>query len=89
MKYCIHYVVSGRVQGVWYRASTKAKAIDLGLTGWVRNRDDGAVELVACGEESQLQLLQDWLWQGPPLAKVTEVTIAKQPWQQFDEFEVW
>ncbi|BCX87677.1 acylphosphatase [Methylomarinovum tepidoasis] len=68
-----HIWVSGRVQGVFYRAHTVEAARRLGLTGWVRNLPDGRVEIVAEGEEKALQALLDWCRQGPPLARVTEV----------------
>lgn len=73
MSRCVHCIVSGHVQGVFYRASTQAQALRLGLTGWVRNLADGRVELVACGTEQQLKLLHIWLWQGPPHAQVNEI----------------
>jgi acylphosphatase len=72
---CRHYVVTGRVQGVFYRASTQEEATRLGLLGWVRNREDGSVELVACGEEAVLQKLESWLWQGPKFAEVSDVQV--------------
>jgi len=72
---CRHYVVTGRVQGVFYRASTQEEAVRLGLLGWVRNRDDGSVELVACGEEAVLSQLEHWLWQGPRFAKVSGIQV--------------
>ncbi len=68
-----HYIVHGRVQGVFYRQSTCKKAIQLGLTGWVRNLKDSTVEVWAVGEAQQLQLLESWLQVGPPAATVTEV----------------
>ena len=70
---CRRYQVSGRVQGVFYRASTEEQALRLGLTGWVRNCTNGDVELVACGSAQQLDALERWLWQGPPAARVTAV----------------
>lgn len=70
---CVRFLVRGRVQGVWFRASTKAQAIDLGVRGWVRNLPDGSVEVFACGEREALDLLRDWLWQGPRNARVSEV----------------
>lgn len=73
MSRCVHCIVSGRVQGVFYRAATREQAAALGLTGWVRNMADGRVELKACGAGQQLKLLQDWLWQGPPHAQVNDV----------------
>jgi acylphosphatase len=66
-------LVSGRVQGVFYRTGTQEVAEQLGLKGWVRNLADGRVELEACGSAQQLQQLQDWLRQGPPHAMVSDV----------------
>lgn len=76
MKTARHFLVSGRVQGVFYRAATQEKARGLGLTGWVRNRPDGGVELVACGTETELDALERWLWQGPPAARVESVVVS-------------
>ena len=73
MNQCVHCIVSGRVQGVFYRAWTQEQALRLGLKGWVRNMADGRVELKACGSEQQLKQLQDWLSQGPPKSQVNEV----------------
>ncbi len=73
MNKSIHALVSGRVQGVWYRASTQNKAQALGLRGWVRNLTDGRVELVAEGDKQDLQQLIDWCWQGPELAQVRDI----------------
>ena len=67
------FLVSGKVQGVWYRASAREQALALHLEGFARNLPDGSVEVVALGEEKALDALEAWLWQGPPLAKVTEV----------------
>lgn len=74
-----HYLISGRVQGVWYRASCVAQAQSLRLSGWVRNLRDGRVEAVAQGDEQQLAALERWLAEGPPLARVSEV--AAEDWQ--------
>ena len=74
MKYCCyHFVVSGRVQGVFYRASAQKKARELGLNGWVRNLRTGQVELVACGDRKNIDKLEHWLWLGPKLSEVNEV----------------
>jgi len=73
-KICIHCYVSGKVHGVWYRASTQEKAQELGLTGWVRNLSDGRVEVLACGEEEQVESLYAWLQHGPDLASVDSVS---------------
>ncbi len=73
MKKKIHMVVSGRVQGVYYRYSTLRKASELGLTGWVRNLRDGRVEVLAEGDETLLAILAEWCRSGPPGALVTDL----------------
>jgi acylphosphatase len=84
----VRYLVEGKVQGVFYRASTADKARSLGLSGWVRNLPDGRVELVACGESAALDALADWLWEGPPAANVTAVTVATTDQQPAGGFSV-
>ena len=76
MNRCRHFLVSGMVQGVFYRTSAQATASGLGLTGWVRNLPDGRVELVACGDEAGLRKLERWLWQGPSYARVEQVDVS-------------
>jgi len=66
-------IVSGRVQGVAYRASTAREAERRGVRGWVRNRADGSVELFAQGESDRIDRLVDWAWAGPVAARVTGV----------------
>ncbi|HEY3646021.1 MAG TPA: acylphosphatase [Gammaproteobacteria bacterium] len=68
-------LVSGKVQGVFYRASTAERARALGLTGYAKNLADGRVEVLACGDEEKVEELIDWLWQGPPAAKVEGVDV--------------
>jgi acylphosphatase len=70
-------IVTGRVQGVSYRASTCAEARRLGLVGWVKNRDDGAVELEAEGADAQVAALLAWCEQGPPAARVDRVAVEE------------
>lgn len=70
----VRYVVRGKVQGVFYRASTVEKGRQLGLRGWVRNLPDGGVEIVAAGDGASLTELASWLWEGPPSARVDGVT---------------
>ena len=70
---CRRSFVSGRVQGVFYRATCCAKAELLGLTGYARNLADGRVEVVACGEDAAVNELVAWLWVGSPASKVTDV----------------
>jgi acylphosphatase len=67
------FVVSGRVQGVFYREGAKSEAQRLRLTGWARNLDDGSVEVVAEGDPTAVELLGRWLKQGPPRSAVTNI----------------
>jgi acylphosphatase len=67
------FLVSGVVQGVFYRAGTRAQALQLGLTGHAHNLPDGCVEVLAHGEPAALDALERWLWQGPPAAQVERV----------------
>jgi acylphosphatase len=69
--------VVGRVQGVFYRVATVERANELGVRGWVRNRPDGRVELIAGGAAEAVEQLVAWLWQGPPNAEVTSVTLEE------------
>ena len=85
---CIHCYVSGRVQSVWFRASTQKKALSLNITGWVKNLADGRVELMACGEPQQLMLFEQWLRQGPPQARVDNVEIKSIRSQSFTQFDL-
>ena len=73
----IHVSISGRVQGVWYRAWTQETAIGLGLSGWVRNRRDGSVEAVFSGPAEQVEAMITACRKGPPLARVDD--IAQRP----------
>ncbi len=67
---CIRCLVQGRVQGVFFRASTQEQAERLGLTGWARNLPNGDVAVLACGEEEAVLKLKAWLRQGPSRARV-------------------
>jgi acylphosphatase len=67
------FIVSGRVQGVFYRASTREQAMALGLSGYAKNLDDGRVEVVAIGQPPCIDKLERWLRQGPSGARVDEV----------------
>ena len=82
-----HLLISGQVQGVSFRAYTEQKARALGLTGFVRNLSDGRVEVIAEGDESQLEILKRWCHEGSPQAVVDEVvTETQSPTGEFDEF---
>jgi len=85
---CSRFQISGRVQGVFFRASTEEKARALHLTGWVRNLPNGDVEAMACGTEQQLQTFRRWLKQGPPMAEVEQLNETVVDDQSFSRFEV-
>ena len=85
----VHLVVHGRVQGVYYRATAQEKAIGLGLAGWVRNRADGAVEVVAEGDRERLDKLIEWCRVGPERAQVGNVDIDWESYTgEFREFAI-
>ncbi len=69
-------IVSGRVQGVYFRAFTRKQALQLGLSGYAKNLPNGDVEIVASGSEPALQQLADWARKGPILAKVRQLSIT-------------
>ena len=83
---CARFIVSGRVQGVFYRASASEQALRLGLTGYAKNRSDGRVEVVACGVAHALDALERWLRQGPPAARVEAVSREALPEQELHGF---
>lgn len=84
----LHAYISGRVQGVFYRAHTIETAKALGLTGWVRNLPDGRVEVKAFGESMLLDKFKQWLHQGPINAKVDKVESKEIPWQVHQTFKM-
>jgi acylphosphatase len=85
----LHLIIEGRVQGVWFRDSTRRKAASLGVYGWVKNRADGKVEAVAEGDPGAVKRLAEWCWEGPPGARVTGVLEQEEPWAgEFDSFEI-
>ena len=73
---CRRSFVSGRVQGVFYRATCVRKAQELGITGFARNLPDGRVEVLACGEAAVVETFVNWLWEGSSASKVTAVDTA-------------
>lgn len=73
MTVCMRFYIAGRVQGVYFRAATLDQARKLSLTGHAINLSDGRVEVLACGASDRIDILQEWLWQGPPLARVDTV----------------
>jgi acylphosphatase len=85
----LHCLVRGRVQGVFFRASTQREAKRLGLTGWVKNTSDGTVEFVAEGEEQELRQLLGWAQRGPSAARVDMVDTRWRSYTgEFTEFRI-
>jgi acylphosphatase len=82
------FIVSGRVQGVFYRASTREQALRLDLSGYAKNRADSCVEVVACGLAESLNLFERWLQQGPPAARVDAVNREELPEQDLHGFRI-
>jgi acylphosphatase len=70
---CARFIVTGRVQGVFFRASTRDFTLQLGVAGYAKNRDDGSVEVLASGSSEALAALFAWLHHGPPAARVERV----------------
>ncbi len=74
-----HVIISGRVQGVFFRAETKRAAEKIGVAGWVRNLPDGTVEAVFEGPRPLVERAIDWCRQGSPMSRVTDIAVH---WQQ-------
>lgn len=79
-------IISGKVQGVFYRQSTKEKAVDLNITGYVKNLSDGRVEIIAEGE--RVKELIEWCWQGPEKALVSNVEVSEVQVNPYPDFKV-
>ncbi|MFB6133832.1 MAG: acylphosphatase [Halanaeroarchaeum sp.] len=83
-----HVFVTGRVQGVYYRANTREEARDLGIDGWVRNLDDGRVEAVFEGEESAVESMTEWCEEGSPAASVSDVDVTYEDPEGLEGFRI-
>jgi len=89
MSECLHIIVKGRVQGVYFRAYTQKQAVKLNISGFVRNLANGDVEIVASGEADALRQLVSWCHKGPVLAKVSQVIAnSHDSGEMFDGFEI-
>ena len=85
----VHVYISGRVQGVCFRAMTQQTALNLKLTGWVRNMNDGRVEALLEGEDAAVDQMISWCHSGPPLARVDDVIIEDEPYTgKFQSFRI-
>ncbi len=85
-KQCIKALISGRVQGVFFRESTRREAMKLEITGYAKNLADGTVEVIACGEEAALTQFTRWLHHGPEYANVEQVQIQAKVLRPFTDF---
>jgi len=84
-----HVVVSGRVQGVFFRAKTQEKAKELGVFGWVKNLSEGRVEAVFEGERDKVEQMVKWAKSGPPGAIVNDLNVVWEEYQaEFSNFEI-
>ena len=88
MTVAIKCLVSGKVQGVFFRASAREQAISLGLTGYARNLPDGGVEVVACGEQQALNHFRNWLTRGPSAARLTAIACEPHDASNYRGFSV-
>jgi acylphosphatase len=84
----VRLIVRGKVQGVYYRASAKARADELGIVGWIRNSGEGHVEILATGNDYAINALVSWCRIGPAHAAVTGVDITETELRIFDEFTI-
>ena len=82
----VHVIVSGRVQGVWYRGWTVDRANSLNITGWVRNRRDGTVEAMFSGDDDDVDQMLNALHDGPPLANVLHIDATAKEYSEFNGF---
>ena len=84
-----HLVISGRVQGVFFRMETKRAADGHNVVGWVRNKADGTVEAVLEGDKGAVERMIQWCHSGPPSAKVTDVNTTWQSYQgTYENFSI-
>lgn len=88
MKKAVQILVSGKVQGVFFRISTQEKAVELGITGWVKNQVNGQVEIHAEGIEETIEMLIIWCRIGPKNAVVTGVSVKEVPLRNVDSFTI-
>ncbi len=85
----VHVYISGRVQGVFFRAETQRAALSFNITGWVRNLPDGRVEAVFEGEDGNVDKMLAWSHHGPPAARVQEIIFNKESYTgEFDNFTI-
>jgi len=84
----VHLLISGKVQGVFYRATARQKAEELGLAGWIKNTPDDNVEATVSGTQEAVESFIAWCWQGSPRAEVSHVAVTPKPDAGFSGFQV-
>lgn len=85
----VHVFISGRVQGVFFRYTSKELADQLGVTGWIKNLPDGRVEAVVEGEEDKVEEMIEFLSKGPPLARVDDIKIIEEEYRgEYRDFRI-
>lgn len=84
----VHLLISGKVQGVFFRESARKLAEELRIKGWIKNRNDDKVEALISGDENDVNDFISWCHTGPERAEVTEMTVSQQPETSFEKFKV-
>lgn len=84
----IHAVISGKVQGVFYRDTARRQAQLAGITGWAKNLFDGKVEIMASGKNDVVESFVTWLWEGSPTSRVDNVEWQQVSYEEFENFVV-
>ena len=84
-----HLVISGRVQGVFFRDNTRKKSKELGLFGYAKNLDDGTVEVVLQGDKNKINTLVEFLRKSPGMSKVDDIKIKNIDLEKFNNFEIY
>lgn len=87
-KICKKVLVFGKVQGVWFRASTQNQAKALGVFGYAKNLPDGSVEVLVIGETDNVERLLSWLWKGSDGCRVDNLVVTDEPLIDINEFKV-
>lgn len=84
----VHLIISGKVQGVFFRARSKNAAEKFKIKGWIRNTNEGKVEAIVTGEPDNVNEFIKWCKKGPENARVKDVTVSEKPELEFERFEV-
>lgn len=85
----VHVIISGKVQGVFFRMETQKAALDIGVTGWVKNRTDGAVEAIFEGDSERIDKMLAWCWKGSPRSEVRDVAVENEVYSgSFSDFRI-